>query len=302
MQRAPVIAMALLGFYIARYLAAYQLGHITTVWDPFFKDGTRSILESDVSRAFPVSDAGLGAVSYLVEMLTGCVGGTRRWRTMPWMVIFFGILVVPLGVVSIVLVVLQPVAVGAWCTLCLVTALAMLIMISPAADEVVATVQFLRQSHHAGKPFWPTFWMGGTLDAAASDTTAPPSVAPSFTLTSALGINHVTWTLVVSALLGIWLMFAPAVFQSQGAAANNDYLVGALVITFAVIGLGEITRIARWLNLFFSAWLIVAPWVLTGSVIGSQWNNAIVGVLLIGLTIPRGQVKERFGTFDRYIV
>ena len=67
MQRAPVIAMALLGFYIARYLAAYQLGHITTVWDPFFKDGTRSILESDVSRAFPVSDAGLGAVSYLVE-------------------------------------------------------------------------------------------------------------------------------------------------------------------------------------------------------------------------------------------
>jgi hypothetical protein len=200
------------------------------------------------------------------------------------------------------LVVLQPVAVGAWCTLCLVTALAMLIMISPAADEVVATVQFLGQSRRAGKPVWPTFWKGGTLDAAASDTTAPPSATPSFTLISALGINHMTWTLVASALLGIWLMFAPAVFQSQGAAANNDYLVGALVITFAVIGMGEITRIARWLNLLFGAWLIVAPWVLTGSVTGSRWNNAIVGVLLIGLTIPRGQVKERFGTFDRYIV
>ncbi len=302
MQRAPVIAMAFLGFYIARYLAAYQLGHIDTVWDPFFKDGTRNVLESDVSRAFPVSDAGLGACSYLIEMLTGCIGGTGRWRTMPWMVIFFGILVVPLGVVSIVLVMLQPVAVGAWCALCLVTALAMLVMISPAADEVVATVQFLRRSRRAGQAFWPTFWKGGTLGTAASDMTASPSAASSFTLTSALGIHQVTWTLVFSALLGIWLMFAPAMFHSQGTAANNDYLVGALVITFAVIGLGEITRSARWLNLLLGAWLIVAPWVLTGGVTGSRWNNVIVGVLLIGLTIPRGQVKERFGTFDRYIV
>ena len=44
---------------------------------------------------------------------------------MPWMVTFFGILVVPLGLTHIVLVISQPVVVGAWCTFCLLAALIM---------------------------------------------------------------------------------------------------------------------------------------------------------------------------------
>ena len=58
--------------------------------------------------------------------------------SMHYLVAFFGFLVVPLGVVSIVLVILQPLAVGAWCTLCLVTAVAMLLMISPAAGALIS--------------------------------------------------------------------------------------------------------------------------------------------------------------------
>jgi uncharacterized membrane protein len=114
-QRAGIVALALLQFFIARHLAAYQLRHISDPWDPFFIDGTRRVLDSDVSKAFPVSDAGLGAFTYLLEALAGLLGGTRRWRTMPWAVLLFGVLVVPVGVVSIVLVMLQPLAVGAWC-------------------------------------------------------------------------------------------------------------------------------------------------------------------------------------------
>ena len=72
-------------------------------------------LTSDVSRSFPIPDAGLGAVAYMVEFLMGFIGDKRRWRTMPWMVTFFGILVVPLGVVSVTLIILQPLAVGARC-------------------------------------------------------------------------------------------------------------------------------------------------------------------------------------------
>lgn len=128
MQRGPIIAMAFVGFFLSRYLAAYQLGHIAYPWDPFFGDGTRRVLDSEVSKAWPISDAGLGAVSYMLEALSGFMGGRNRWRTMPWMVLMFGVLVVPLGIVSIVLVILQPVAVSAWCTLCLITAVAMLIM------------------------------------------------------------------------------------------------------------------------------------------------------------------------------
>src|SRR5204862_4663842 len=135
--------------------------------------GTRRVLTSDVSRAWPISDAGLGALSYLLEVLSGFMGGKDRWRTMPWMVAMFGFLVVPLGVTSIVLVILQPVAVGAWCTLCLVTAIAMLAMVPLAVDEVVAMGQFLKASVRLGAPFWRTFWMGGTIEGGAKDERSP---------------------------------------------------------------------------------------------------------------------------------
>jgi hypothetical protein len=41
----------------------------------------------------------------------------------------FGIQVIPLGVTSIVLVILQPLMVGTWCSLCLATAIFMLLTI-----------------------------------------------------------------------------------------------------------------------------------------------------------------------------
>ena len=52
-QRIPIIMMALLGLYASRYLAAYQLGQIPSVWDPFFagsvsdpRNGTEEIITS----------------------------------------------------------------------------------------------------------------------------------------------------------------------------------------------------------------------------------------------------------------
>ena len=94
LQRLPIIALGFFGFLIARYLTAYQLGQIDSVWDPFFsgdagKNGTEFIITSDVSRAWPIADAGLGATSYLIEALMGAMGAAARWRTMPWMVTFF---------------------------------------------------------------------------------------------------------------------------------------------------------------------------------------------------------------------
>ena len=70
----------------------------------------------------------------------GAMGTSTRWRTMPWMVTFFFILVVPLGGVSIFFIIIQPLVIGTYCTLCLIAALAMLIMIPLSLDEVVAMV------------------------------------------------------------------------------------------------------------------------------------------------------------------
>src|SRR5207247_209749 len=123
---APLIALGFLGWFTARYLAGFQLGYYHTAWDPFFGDSTMRVLHSKVSRMWPISDAGLGAAAYTFEALMGYMGGPSRWRTMPWMVLLFGILVVPLGIVHILLVISMPVVVGYWCTLCLAAATVML--------------------------------------------------------------------------------------------------------------------------------------------------------------------------------
>ena len=108
-QRLPIVAVALVGFGIATYLTLYQLDVFDTVWEPFFGDGSETVLNSEVSHILPIPDALLGTFSYALDAVTGVLGGTRRWKTMPWLVVLFGLAVGPLGAVSVLLVVLQPV-------------------------------------------------------------------------------------------------------------------------------------------------------------------------------------------------
>jgi hypothetical protein len=304
-QRGPIIAMAFVGFFLSRYLAAYQLGHIPYPWDPLFGDGTHRVLDSDISKAWPVSDAGLGAVSYMIEALSGFMGGRNRWRTMPWMVVMFFMLVVPLGIVSIVLVMLQPIAVGAWCTLCLITAAAMLVMIAPAIDEVIATGQFLLGARRESKSLWHTFWVGGVLDSYQTQRTEPLSDdrrSIGSRITAAMDFDNVPGTLLLSAALGIWIMAAPAALGSTGQAADNSYMVGALVVTWAVIAFGEIVRPIRLLNILMGVWLVASAFSFPGHPDVGRWNNAMVGALLIALSLPRGPIVGRFGGWNRFLV
>jgi uncharacterized membrane protein len=299
-QRAPIIALALVGFFLSRQMAAFELHHITSLADPIFGNGTETVLTSKVSRSFPIPDAGLGALAYMIEFLMGFMGDKRRWRTMPWMVTFFGILVVPLGVVSIGLIILQPLAVGAWCTPCLIAAAAMLIMISLTLDEVVATIQFLVQARREGQPFWQVFWMGGALHKSPEvatvsvhrDVVSPAAMVWGVTL---------PWNLLVSVALGLWLMFAPASFGSIGPAAHSDHLVGALIVTAAVIALADVGRSVRFINVIFGAWVMVAPWLLAGDEGSARWNDLTVGALVILLSFPRGKIGERYGNYERFI-
>lgn len=156
--RLPIVLAALVGFGIATYLTLFQLKVIGSVWEPFFGDGSRTILTSGVSRALPVPDAALGAASYLLDAVAGMVGGRRRWKTMPWIVVLFGLAVGPLGAVSVMLVVFQPVLYGAWCTLCLASAAISLLMIGPAMDEMLASLQELRRVRRRGRSVWRAFW------------------------------------------------------------------------------------------------------------------------------------------------
>jgi nucleoside-diphosphate-sugar epimerase len=309
LQRLPMIGLGLFGFLIARYLTAYQLGHIGAVWDPFFsgeggKNGTEYIITSDVSRAWPIADAGLGAAAYMIEALMGAMGTATRWRTMPWMVTFFFILVVPLGGISIFFIIIQPVIIGTYCTLCLIAALAMLIMIPLTLDEVVAMGQYMLRSVGAGRPFWRTFFRGGPDPLARVDTRYTGFEAPISKQVSAAswGVT-LPWTLLASCVLGAWLMFSRMTFATAGAIANNEHVIGALVITIAICAMAEVARPLRFLNLLFGLWMLAAPLLLAGAHARAVANDMLTGLLLIALSLPRGaRSPEHYGAWDHYVV
>lgn len=296
-QRLPIILLGLVSFLISHYMAAYQLGHIRGVWDPFFHPGTPAVLTSRISKAWPVSDAGLGSLVYLLEVLSGLMGDARRWRTMPWMVAMFGVAVVPLGVASIVLVILQPLAVGTWCTLCLATALFMLLMIPLALDEVVAMGQFLAREVRSGRSFWKAFFLGGVSEEEVavhrpSNTWKPQAMF--------WGLST-PWSLLGSAALGGWLMVSPALLAAHGAMANSDHLIGALVITFALIAWAEVGRAVRFVNVLLGLWVLAAPWLLPGASASEHGVDLAVGLALIAASLPRGEIRERYGSWGRFI-
>lgn len=157
-QRIPIVVLALVGVGIATYLTLYQLEVFTTIWEPFFGDGSQIILNSGVSKILPIPDAALGAMGYLADVVSGVIGGTRRWRKMPWIVVLFGLAVGPLGAVSILLVILQPVLFDSWCTLCLASAVVSVAMIGPAMDEMLASLQHLKRVRSSGRSTWKAFW------------------------------------------------------------------------------------------------------------------------------------------------
>ena len=308
LQRLPIIALGALGFFIARNLAAYQVGHINHIIDPFFSgtgglNGTETIITSNVSKAWPIPDGGLGAVAYMFEILMGAMGDRRRWRTMPWMVTMFIFIVVPLGVVSIFFIIIQPIVIGTYCALCLLAALAMIIMIPYALDELVAMGQYLAQSHRRGQPFLRTFFTGGASPGSELDKNADFGANWSAMTASAVRGVTIPWTLAASAVLGVWLMFSRLVFGSVAPLANSDHLIGALVITIAVTAMSEVGRAVRFINVLLGLWLIVAPWLLAGGNAVAAATDVIAGIVLIALSLPRGRRStEHYGSWDQYIV
>jgi len=294
-QRAPVIALGLFGFFVSRYFAAYQFGHIDGAWDPFFGPGTEQILTSDVSKMFPVSDAGLGAVVYALEVLMGLMGDHRRWRTMPWMVAGFGLLVIPLGVAQVILIMLQPIAVGTWSTLALASAAGMLLMVTLSIDEVVAMGQLLAAQRRQGVTLWHAFWYGANIDG--EDRPSPERADVNRPGAAWWGASW-PWTLLAAVAVGVWLLAAPDVLGTTGGAADSDHLVGAAVITITAIALAEPTRIARLANLVPGAWLLIAPWLLGGTTGPGRASNVVAGAAVILLSLRRGPIHDRYAAWD----
>lgn len=287
--RVITVTLALVCWFLARYMAAYQLGYIHEVYDPFFGTGTTKVISSSVANMFPISDAGLGALVYSLEFLLGWMGSDRRWRTMPWLAGIFSLMVVPAGVTSILLIVSQPVLVGAWCGLCLVTAACMLVMILLTIPEMVAVFQLLYQAKKSGKGFWKVFWKGDPEASLA--VPAQPVERKGF---SRFGFTC-PWNLLLSIPLGVWLMCAPSVLGLVHPAADSNYIVGPLLIAFSIISMSEPARNLRFVNLLLGVFLFSAPYFLAGFTSMGTMNNLIVGILAVLLSLRKGKILEKYG-------
>lgn len=308
-QRLPIIALAVVGLVVSRYLTAYQLEHVDGVWEPFFggsadpKNGTEEIITSAVSRAWPVPDAAVGALTYVLEILTGVVGTRARWRTMPWLVLVFGLMIAPLGVVSITFIVIQPIVIGTWCTLCLIAAAAMLVQIPYSLDELLATIQFLARRKRAGQSLLRVLFVGDTDEGG--DRRSPPDEFARSPLAAvremAGGGVALPWTLALSAAIGVWLMLTRLTLGAEGAMAGADHLIGALVLTTTAIAAAEVARPVRFLNAAFGLALLVTPFVFETTTAGLI-ASALCGLALIILSLPRGRIRGTYGDWNGWIV
>ena len=308
-QRLPIILLALIGLQVSRYLAAYQLGHVDGVWEPFFlgsavdpKNGTEEIITSHVSEAWPVSDAAVGGYTYALEILTGIVGSRARWRTMPWLVLLFGLMIAPLGITSIVFIVIQPIVIGTWSTLALIGAAAVLIQIPYSLDELVATLQFMRRRVKAGKSWLRIFLFGDTDDgrpgAPADEFDARPGTILREMWTG--GVN-LPWNLGAAAAIGLWLMFTRVTLGAEGGMANADHLIGSLALTVISLAAAEVARALRYLLIPLGAALLATQFIYEADSIQTITGIAC-GLALIGLSLRRGPIRQRYAGWQKLIV
>jgi hypothetical protein len=307
-QRVPIIALALIGLYVSRYLAAYQLGYVSDVWEPFFqgsvedpRNGTEEIITSEVSEAWPVSDAALGGYTYGLEILTGIVGSRARWRTMPWLVLLFGLMIAPLGIVSIFFIIIQPIWIGTWSTLALIGAAAMLIQIPYSLDELVAVGQFLRRRARAGKNVLRVFLFGDTDEGGAGDVPDEfDRPARAIVKDVAIGGVSLPWNLAIAAALAASLLFTRVTFGAAPPIADWDHLLGSLALTVISIAAAEVARSVRFLLIPIGAALCVTPFAFGAEALHTAYN-VLLGLALVGLAIRRGEVSAQYGSWNRLI-
>ena len=103
------------------------------------------------------------------------------------------------------------------------------------------------------------------------------------------------WAAFTNALIGLWLMLAPAILGYGGVAADSVYIAGPVIATFSITALWECTRGLRKWNYVPAVWLLMAPWILGyHDIREALWNDSLCGLLVIFLSSIRGKMHRTF--------
>lgn len=103
------------------------------------------------------------------------------------------------------------------------------------------------------------------------------------------------WGQVLNAMIGIWLMVAPALLQYSLSGSISCRIVGPILATFAIVACWEVTRGVGKVALLLGLWLLVAPWVLGYSEILPIVNDTCSGILVISFSMVKSEIKSNYG-------
>ncbi len=256
-----------------------------------------------------MSDAAVGGCTYLLEILTGIVGSRMRWRTMPWLVVLFGLMIAPLGIPSIAFIVIQPILIGTWSTIALIGAVAVLIQIPYSLDELVVTLQFLRRRKRAGRSLLRVFFLGDTDESPSGPARQAQSESPADIFDQRPGVVAADMVgggvglsrgLGLALVLGLMLFFTRPLLGVEGSVANAHHLIGALVLTVVSLAAAEVARILRLLIVPLGVALAAVPLIWPAGVAAAVFA-VVTGLLLIVASLPRGAIRQHHGSWDRLI-
>lgn len=152
-ERIRLIVLAFIGLYVSSYLTLYQLGVVSGVWDPFL-DGSPKVLH----LFEPVPDAALGALAYGTEIALSLIGGGDRWRSAPMDGTGPRFRHLLRRSSERRASAVQPLVVGAWCTMCLASAAVSFAIFALSINEPRAALQHLERGRASGRSVRKALW------------------------------------------------------------------------------------------------------------------------------------------------
>jgi len=152
MRKLVVLISISLGAAVSLYLALYELGALTRVWDPFFGDGSQRVLHSALARSLPVPDALLGLIAYLFELGLAVTKDFTAQGKRPWTALLLGIVATLMALAGLFLTAAQIFIVHAFCTLCLCSAGLSLVVFGLSVSEGYEAYRLVRGRMKHGAP------------------------------------------------------------------------------------------------------------------------------------------------------
>ena len=83
--------------------------------------------------------------------------------------------------------------------------------------------------------------------------------------------------------------------------ANSDHLIGSLVLTVISLAAAEVARPLRFLNIPLGFALSATPFIYGASLTATVASVAC-GAALVALSIRRGPIREKYGSWSRLVV